>query len=149
MDNYLKKVLSTGVVKYFLCSVFTAFIEFAILFVFKHTVKEFGSRIVIFNTTAIIISSVIHYLITSKLVFKVKWNLSSAIIYIVTFFIGLGIQDGVIWLTYNKLLVSVIPDSNLLTFICKSISLASSFFVTYFIRKFLNLKLKEKETENE
>lgn len=149
MFVFIKKFLRAGVVKYFLCSAFTAFIEFALLFVFKHTVKEFGSRIVIFNTIAIIISSVIHYLMTSKLVFKVKWNLPSAVIYIVTFFIGLGIQDGVIWLTYNKLLAPVISDSNLLTFICKSVSLASSFFVTYFIRKFLNSKLKEKETENE
>lgn len=129
------------IIKYFFCSALCSVIDFLVLFILKH----FDMQIVVANTLAIVTSSIIHYIITSKFVFKVKKDLSSATIYIITFFVGLVIQDGVIYLLYEKILPSSIENNSLLTFVCKLLSLAVSFLVTFSTRKVLNEKFGAKE----
>lgn len=136
------------IIFYFSCSVLSAVFEAGLLLVFKNVVPSFDKNIVYANTAATIISSVLHYILTSKFVFKVKMNWMSAVVYLITFFIGLGVQNGVIWCTYNKLLPQLINNDNILTLASKVISLAASFFITYFIRKKLNSMLKKYEEEN-
>lgn len=134
------------IILYFSCSVASALIETVFLLIFKKVLPLISLNDIVYaNTFAVVISSVFHYILTSKLVFKVKMNFASAVVYLVTFFIGLGIQNGVIWITYNKLLNRFIENDTLLTLVCKVISLAASFFITYFIRNELNSMLKEKE----
>lgn len=135
---------------YLCCSVCAALLEAGLLLVFKNLVPAFAEKNIVYaNTTAILVSSILHFILTSKLVFRVRMNLSSAVVYIVTFFIGLGIQNGVIWLTYEKLLPHLIHNDTILTLICKALSLGASFFITYFIRSFLNARLKEKEEKTD
>ena len=152
----IKKLFSQGIVIYFLCSGFTALIEFGLLFLLKKLLPETEHMLIVANTSAVVVSSLIHYVITSKFVFKVKKGFWSALVYIITFFMGLLIQNGVLWLTYNRIFsgINIVSDVNkndmIITFICKCLSLAASFFITYFVRKFLNKKLKNKEKgENE
>ena len=146
--NKIKELVlqNKKIIIYFCCSVFAALLEAGLLLVFKNLIPAFaGKNIVFANTSAILVSSILHFILTSKLVFRVKMNLPSAVVYIVTFFIGLGIQNGVIWLTYEKLLPHLIHNDTILTLFCKALSLAASFFITYFIRSKLNAWLKSKE----
>lgn len=129
------------IIKYFLCSVSSSIIDFAILYVLKGVFDE----IVVANTISIIVSSIFHYVVTSNYVFKVKKNIYSIVIYVVTFFIGLSIQNFVIWVTYTKLFVTLIENDMILTLLSKVLSLGASFIITYMLRKFLNARLKKKE----
>lgn len=129
------------IIKYFLCSVSSSIIDFAILYVLKGVFDE----IVVANTISIIVSSIFHYIVTSNYVFKVKKNIYSIIIYVVTFFIGLSIQNFVIWVTYTKLFVTLIENDMILTLLSKALSLGSSFIITYMLRKVLNARLKNNE----
>ena len=129
------------IIKYFLCSVSSSIIDFAFLYVLKGVFDE----IVVANTISIIVSSIFHYIVTSNYVFKVKKNIYSIVIYVVTFFIGLSIQNFVIWVTYTKLFVTLIENDMILTLLSKVLSLGASFIITYMLRKFLNARLKKKE----
>lgn len=147
--DFIKNLFNKNkkIIFYFSCSVLSAVFEAGLLLIFKNVVPSFDKNIVYANTAATIISSVLHYILTSKFVFKVKMNWMSAVVYLITFFIGLGVQNGVIWCTYNKLLPQLISNDNILTLASKVISLAASFFITYFIRKKLNSMLKKYEEE--
>lgn len=129
------------IIKYFLCSVSSSIIDFAFLYVLKGVFD----KIVVANTISIIVSSIFHYIVTSNYVFKVKKNIYSIVIYVVTFFIGLSIQNFVIWVTYTKLFVTLIENDMILTLLSKVLSLGASFIITYMLRKFLNARLKKKE----
>lgn len=129
------------IIKYFLCSVSSSIIDFAILYVLKGVFDE----IVVANTISIIVSSIFHYIVTSNYVFKVKKNIYSIVIYVVTFFIGSSIQNFVIWVTYTKLFATLIENDMILTLLSKVLSLGASFIITYMLRKFLNARLKKKE----
>lgn len=129
------------IIKYFLCSVSSSIIDFAILYVLKGVFDE----IVVANTISIIVSSIFHYIVTSNYVFKVKKNIYSIVIYVLTFFIGVSIQNFVIWVTYTKLFVTLIENDMILTLLSKVLSLGASFIITYMLRKFLNARLKKKE----
>lgn len=133
------------IIKYFACSCFCFGIEFLVLILAKQVID----KIVIANTISIIVSSVVHYFITSKFVFGVNKNIYSLLVYVITFFVGLGIQNGVIYITYEKLFVDFIDNNSILTFVCKVTSLAASFFITFILRKILNKKISEKGERNE
>ncbi len=133
------------IIIYFCFSGASALIESGLLLLLKNSIPYLHDHIVYANTIAVFISSVFHFIMTSSLVFKVKMNFSSILVYLATFFMGLGIQNLVIWLTYEKLLSHLIHNDTLLTLACKICSLASSFFITYFVRSWLNKKLKAKE----
>lgn len=134
-----------SILLYFLCSAFTALLETGLLYFFNIAFPPLKNQIILANTVAVFISASIHFVLTSKLVFKVRMSLKSAGAYLVTFFIGLGIQNGVIWLAYEKLLPPLIPNESLLTLCSKAISLAASFFITYFLRKWVNEQINKRE----
>jgi putative flippase GtrA len=130
---------------YFLCSAFTALLETGLLYFFNIAFPPLKNQIILANTIAVFMSASIHFILTSKLVFKIRMSLKSAGAYLVTFFIGLGIQNGVIWLAYEKLLPPLIPNESLLTLCSKVISLAASFFIAYFLRKWVNEQINKRE----
>lgn len=130
---------------YFLCSTATMLFEMMLLLLFKTTVPLLKNHIVIANTLAVIIGSCVHYILTSKLVFKVNMNIASATAYLITFLIGLGIQDAAIWIAYHKLLPPLMNSESALALCSKAISLAGSFFIIYFLRKYVNASLAKQE----
>ena len=134
-----------SILLYFLCSATTALLETGLLYFFNIAFPPLKSQIILANTIAVFISASIHYVLTSRLVFKVRMNLASVSAYLVTFFIGLGIQSAVIWLAYEKLLPPLIENVSLLTLSSKAISLAASFFITYALRKWINAKINKRE----
>jgi len=134
-----------SILLYFACSATTALLETGLLYFFNIAFPPLKSQIVLANTIAVFISASLHYVLTSRLVFQVKMNIKSATAYLITFFIGLGIQNAVIWLAYVKLLPPLIPNESLLTHCSKALSLAASFFITYFLRKWVNEQINKRE----
>lgn len=141
--NVIQK--NKAILLYFLCSATTALLETGLLYIFNTAVPPLKDHIVAANTIAVVVSSCIHYLLTSKWVFKVKVNFVSGIAYLATFFIGLGIQNVVIWFAYERLLPPLIEQESLLTLCSKVLSLAASFFITYFLRKRINAWINKQE----
>jgi len=143
LKNILQK--NKAILIYFLCSAGAALLETGLLYLFKSTIPPLKDNIVLANTIAVVISGCMHFVLTSKLVFQVKMNLASVTAYLITFFIGLGIQSAVIWVCYEKLLPSLIANESLLTLCSKAISLVASFFITYILRKYINTQINKRE----
>ena len=134
-----------SILLYFLCSAFSAVLETGLLYFFNIAFPPLKNQIVLANTIAVFISASIHFVLTSKLVFHIKTSVASVSAYLVTFFIGLGIQSGVIWLVYEKLLPQLVASTSLRTLCSKALSLAASFFITYFLRKYINAQINKRE----
>ncbi len=143
LTNIIQK--NKSILLYFFCSATTALLEMGLLYLFNTAIPQLKNHIVIANTIAVVISSCVHYVLTSKLVFKVNINIASVAAYLVTFFIGLGIQNAVIWIAYEKLLPPLIDSESLLTLCSKAISWAASFLITYFLRKHINVLIIKRE----
>lgn len=119
---------------YLLCSVFTALIEMGIGWNLLRILPD----IVITNTIAIIISSIIHYFITLKFVFGQKNSMGNSIIYVGTFILGIFLQDFIIVVFYNYILANF--GDFVRYVISKLFSLAIPFVVIYMLRSFLYKK---------
>lgn len=126
---------------YMSCSVLTALIEMAIGWNLLRILPD----IVITNTIAILISSIIHYLITLKFAFKQSHTMVSAIIYVTTFVFGILLQDFVIAVFYNYLLASA--GEFVRYAVSKVVSLGIPFVVIYLLRSFLYKKYNTGEVE--
>ena len=134
-----------SILLYFLCSAFSALLETGLLYFFNVAFPPLKNQIVLANTIAVFISANLHFVLTAKLVFHVKTSIASITAYLITFFIGLGIQSGVIWVFYEKLLPQLIASDSLRTLCSKAVSLAASFFITYFLRKYINAQINKRE----
>lgn len=118
---------------YFVCSGFTAGIEFALGWFLLQT---FPNQIVVTNIAAILVSSVVHYVITTKYAFGAKRGVESALVYVITFVLGIVLQNAVIWFSYERALVMLSQPVRYVT--SKALSLGIPFFALYFLRKSLN-----------
>jgi putative flippase GtrA len=132
----MKKLLEKyhDILIYLLCSILTALIEMAI----GWNLLKILPDIVITNTIAILISSIIHYLITLKLVFRQKNTMGNVIIYVATFVFGILLQDFIIALFYNYIFVDA--GEFIRYAISKILSLGIPFLVIYLLRSFLYKK---------
>lgn len=130
-----------GILIYLACSIFTALIEMGI----GWNLLQILPNIVVTNTIAILISSIIHYFITLKFVFGQKNSMGNVIIYVGTFVFGILLQDLVIAICYNYILVDV--EEFLRYAFSKIVSLALPFVVTYLLRSFLYKKYNSKPVE--
>ena len=119
---------------YLLCSIFTALIEMGI----GWNLLKILPDIVVTNTIAILISSIIHYFITLKFVFRQKNSTGNVIIYVGTFIFGIFLQDFVIDIFYNYILGNM-GELTRYT-ISKIVSLAIPFMVLYLLRRYLYKK---------
>lgn len=129
---------------YLLCSVISALVESGIGWVILHS---FPIHIVIANTLAIICGAVLHYFLTTIFVFKIRKSGASVLVYVITFGLGLLLQDAIIWLLYDRLLANL-SDFYRFAF-SKAISLAIPFIAIYLVRSRLNERFGRKETESD
>ena len=90
-------------------------------------------QVIAANIIGIVVSTVIHYVMTAKKTFAVSIGWLSMIIYIVTFAIGLFIQNSVLWSAYYYAFAGISAEIGFL--ISKAMSLVVSFFAMYFVRK--------------
>lgn len=118
------------VIKYILISLFTATIE-AIIGIFLINKKGFG--IIEANTISILTSTIIHYLLISKIVFNKRYSLWTLTIYIVTFIFGIIVQNIVIFYSYEFFLLKFSPYIRYVG--SKLLSITIPFAVVYSIRK--------------
>lgn len=123
-----------GILIYLLCSIITALIEMGI----GWNLLQILPNIVITNTIAILISSIIHYFITLKFAFRRKHTMASVIIYVGTFIFGIILQDFVIDIFYNYILFGA--GEFIRYTISKLVSLGIPFIVLYLLRDFLYKK---------
>lgn len=131
LNRYLK------IIKYALCSVTTAILETVVGWLLLH-ILPYG--IVAANTVAIIIGAFAHYFLTMLLVFEKKNNAKSFAVYVSTFIFGLILQNVIIWAFYEQLLVN---EAEMVRYIIsKGMSLVIPFFLLYYIRSYLNQKIK-------
>lgn len=126
---------------YLFCSVAAALVESGIGWIFLQT---FSFHITIINTMAIFFGAVVHYFLTSIIVFKIKRNAASVLVYVLSFGIGILLQNAVIWLFYDFLLKA--QTQGIRYAVSKALSLAIPFFAVYFIRKKLNGRFARKES---
>ncbi len=143
MLKYVRGILEKNkqLFLYLLCSVIAALVESGIGWIF---LRIFPFHITIINTMAIFFGAAIHYFLTSIFVFKIKRNAASVLVYILSFGIGVLLQNLVIWLFYDFLLKA--QTQGVRYAVSKALSLAIPFFVVYFIRKILNERFARKET---
>ncbi len=97
--------------------------------------------VVVANTISTILCTVFHYIFTTKKSFNTEVSIKSMSVYVVTFFIGLAIQNGVLELIYNFCIGHM---GEVLSFsFGKFISLVVSFCVMYYLRKYLYKFIKK------
>lgn len=130
--------------KYLLCSVFTALIDTVMGWVLIHA---FSISIVPANTIGVVISTIIHYFLVTKSVFASRVSLLTCGVYLLTFFLGLALQDTVIWLFYDVLMRNVTEWFRFL--FSKGMSLVVSFLVLYKTRQWLYSWADEHEKKGE
>ncbi len=129
---------------YILCSVATAGLETGMGWLLIHFL---GVEIVYANTAAILIGAVVHYLLTLALVFELRQNVQSAVGYMVTFGIGLLLQNAIIWFCYEVLFGGA---SSFWRFaVSKGISLVIPFFLTYYLRTVINQHVKKRRRDTD
>ncbi len=101
--------------------------------------RLFPDRIVVTNTFSVVVSAVVHYLLTLALVFRLKKNYKSAVVYVLTFLLGIVLQNAIIWMFYEHLL----ENTPLVVryFTSKVFSLSIPFVFLYYLRSKLNSKI--------
>lgn len=133
-----------AIIKYALCSVAAAVLEMLIGWILLRLIPV---SIVVTNTIAIISSSIVHYLLIQNFVFEQKSNIESALVYIISFGIGVLLQDFLIWIVYTKLLQEMSESWRYL--FSKGVSLVIPFFALYYIRSKLNEIIKNHHKKGE
>ena len=126
---------------YILYSGITAVIEMLIGLFLLNT---FLNDEVLANTISVVIGTFIHYFLVTKSTFRSKITIGSLAVYLITFLLGLGIQNSVVWLGFNILFVHF-PE-NFRFVVSKAVSLIISFAIMFIIRKILYAWLNKKNT---
>ncbi len=129
--KYKKSIL------YILISIVSMFVEFVIGYAL---VALFAANVVLANTVSVISSAFFHFFFVTKKVFARRVGIKSGVVYTVTFFMGLAIQNFVfIGLEYGGF--SAAMNTMLGYAAAKMLSVGISFVVMYNIRKYLYSKI--------
>lgn len=124
------KIFEQNMGKYFIVSCMASVLDFSIAYLLY---KISNINYLVVCNIGIISGFVFQYLMSIKYIFNTKGALTSLTVYIGTFFIGVALADGTMWISYNKLYLPFV--------VSKGFSMAIPFFITYYIRKlFLGLK---------
>ena len=126
-------------IKYFLFSIISTVVDTALVWI---CLNYFSIAIVVANTIGVVIGFIIHYLLSSKNVFETDYGPAGFLIYLGTFFIGLALADGIIYICYNYLILFLPKATAFL--IGKGFSIAIPFFIMYFLRLLAYRKLLER-----
>jgi len=111
-------------VKYFIFSCLSSIIDLSISYVLY---EKINLNYLLACNLGIISGLIFHYFYSMKYVFKKDGLINSFIIYMLTFFLGLILANGIMCTSYELGHLSFI--------ISKILSMIGPFFITYFIRK--------------
>jgi putative flippase GtrA len=120
------KIFKLDIGKYFIVSCLVSIIDFFISYLLYKLVNV---NYLAACNIGIILGFIFQYFICTKYIFKTKVTISSLMVFLTTFFIGIALADGTIWTSYSLLHLSF--------FISKILSMGVPFFITYFIRRLL------------
>ena len=120
------KFIKLNIGKYFIISCLASIID---LFISYFLFKIANLNYLFACNLGIISGFIFQYFMCIKYVFKKKGFINSFIIYLSTFFLGIILADGTMWISYEEIHLTFI--------ISKILSMAVPFFFTYFIRKVL------------
>lgn len=134
--NILRQILADkfALSRYFVYSVIVAIVD--TLIVWSMTRLNLFS-LVTANTIGVSTGFVLHYLLSSKSVFRTQYSLSGFVIYLGTFYIGLIAANWLIYVSYEYIFVDNVIDLRIL--LSKGVSIAIPFFLMYFLRRYLFL----------
>lgn len=137
MIESVRRITNLNILKYLMCSIFTMLLETIIGLIIIIIVDL---DVVFINSISIMLGATVHYLLISKKVFHNKIEIYTVIKYILSFIIGLFLQNLVLSVFYGHILVMY--NDNIRFIVSKVMSVGISFVVTYFIRKnlFMNKK---------
>lgn len=99
-------------------------------------------RLVAANTIGVLTGFVLHYLLSSKSVFKTRYGLAGFAVYLGTFFLGLIAANWLINVSYEYVFADYAVDLRIL--LSKGVSIAIPFFLMYYSRKYLFLLLNKR-----
>ncbi|WP_407947282.1 GtrA family protein [Peptoniphilus faecalis] len=132
----IKKLLKKyeRLIKYGLITIFITILDIAV----GRIALKIGLNIVISNTLGVVTGSIFQYILTLKFAFKNAYSKENFLIHVSTFLFGLLIANIVIKYAYNAFLLRF--SEKLSFYIAKTLSIVSTFFITYVLR--LNLYKK-------
>lgn len=136
----ISKILKLSVVKYFILSCLASVIDFCLSY---FSYKVINMNYLFSCNLGIFAGMIFHYSTSMKYIFKADDTIKSLITYLITFFLGLMLANGTMWVSYKLIYFSF--------FISKVLSMGVPFFAMYFVRKkFLGLKsISTVEGQNE
>ncbi|ADZ21577.1 membrane protein [Clostridium acetobutylicum EA 2018] len=120
----VSKIFNLNIYKYFFVSCFVSIIDFIISYLLY---RLSGMTYMVASNTGIIIGFLVQYFLCSKYIFKNDRNLGSFFVYVMTFISGIFLSDLTLWISYDRL--------GIYFTISKCLSMATPFFITYFIRQ--------------
>jgi len=120
------KFIRLNIGKYFIISCFASIVD---LFISYFLFKVINLSYLLACNLGIISGFIFQYFMCIKYVFKKNGFINSLIIYLSTFFLGVVLADGTMWVGYEEVHLTFI--------ISKVLSMAVPFFFTYFLRKIL------------
>lgn len=132
MENIVYKY--TNIARYGIYSIIVTVLDVLIV---NTLVTSFFVNIVIANTFGVLIGFLLHFSLSVKSVFKMKYEKTVFIVYLGTFFIGLILADSIIFVFYEVL--------NLGFWFSKLISVIIPFFLMYSMRKAIYNNFKKKD----
>lgn len=123
-DILVFKLLKLSIIKYFILSCIASLIDFLIAYICYRCLKF---NYMLSCNFGIVSGLIFHYFTSMKYVFNSDENGKFFFIYMVTFFLGLALANGTMWICYDLESLSFI--------ISKIASMGVPFFATYCIRK--------------
>ena len=142
--NIIKQIFrgKVAIANYFLYSVIVAIVDTSLVWGFvRFTV--FG--LITANTIGVITGFLLHYILSSKSVFKTDYGTAGFAIYLGTFLFGLVFANWLIYISYEYIFTLFSIDLSIL--LSKGVSIAGPFFAMYYMRKHLFLMLNRKRKE--
>lgn len=130
----IKRILKGGIpiTNYLFNSIIVAIVDTAIVWIL---VRFSVMGLVQANTIGVVTGFLLHYLMSSKTVFRTEYSTPGFLIYLLTFFFGIGFANLLIYWSYTYAFNSYALDIRIL--LSKGVSVAVPFFVMYFMRKYL------------
>ncbi|TAH65378.1 MAG: hypothetical protein EWM47_11275 [Anaerolineaceae bacterium] len=134
----IKRFMSIPLIYYLFNSILVTIIDILIVWILYRILHI---DLLISNTSGVITGFIIHYILSVKAVFRVKYDLISFLIYLGTFFIGLVFADWLIYIGENRLFLNL--NANISFLLSKGISVVLPFFLLYLIRRLIFYWLKD------
>ena len=127
--DYIKRTLALhrSFIVYGLISVFVTVLDVVVCRLSEHFFNAVTA-----NTMGVVVGFVVQYFLTAKHVYNTK-NIKAFVVFLLTFFIGLIVANGIVYLSRTYLFNG---SSDAVAFLfSKGASIVIPFFLTYYLRK--------------